>query len=113
MLVVDDEPVVLHLCTRILEAEGYCVLTAVDGLEALRVLQEAGAEIRVVISDIQMPRLNGLQLSACLADLDPSPPLMFISGYTVDQPAGRSVLPKPFQPSDLVAAVERLLVNVA
>lgn len=113
MLVVDDEPVVLHLCTRILEAEGYCVVTAVDGLEALRVLQEAGPEIRVVISDIQMPRLNGLQLSACLADLEPSPPLMFISGYTLDQPCGRSVLPKPFHPSDLIAGVERLLVNVA
>ena len=104
---------VLHLCTRILEAEGYCVLTAVDGLEALRVLQEAGAEIRVVISDLQMPRLNGLQLAACLADLDPSPRLMFISGYALDQPSGRPVLPKPFQPSDLIAAVERLLVKVA
>jgi two-component system cell cycle sensor histidine kinase/response regulator CckA len=113
VLVVDDEPMVLHLCTRILEAEGYRVLTAVDGLEALRVLRHAGAEIRGVISDLQMPQLNGLQLAACLGDLDPSPPLMFISGYTVDQPSGRSVLQKPFHPSDLIAAVERLLVKVA
>ena len=109
MLVVEDEASVRHLCARILEEEGYRVLTAGDGLEALAVLEAAGAEIQLVISDLRMPRLDGFQLSAHLASRRLAPPVIFISGYSVDQRTDRPVLPKPFHAADLVAAVERIL----
>ena len=98
-----------HLCARILEEEGYRVLTAGDGLEALAMLEAAGPEIQLVISDLRMPRLDGFQLAAHLAARRAAPPLIFISGYNVDRPTDRPVIPKPFHPTDLVAAVERML----
>ena len=109
MLVVEDEASVRHLCARILEEEGYRVLTAEDGMEALAMLEAAGGEIRLVISDLKMPRLDGLQLSACLAARPVAPPMILISGYNVDQPTGRPIIPKPFHATDLLTAVERML----
>ena len=98
-----------QLCARILEEEGYRVLTAGDGLEALAMLEAAGAEIQLVISDLRMPRLDGLQLATCLAARSSSPPVIFISGYNVDQPLNRPILTKPFHPDDLLTAVGRML----
>ena len=109
VLVVEDEASVRHICARILEAEGYRVLTAGDGLEALAVLEAAGPAIQLVISDLRMPRLDGFQLSACLAARRLAPPIIFMSGYNVDRPTDRPILPKPFHATDLLAAVERTL----
>ena len=109
VLVVEDETSVRLLCTRILEDEGYRVLTAGDGLEALAMLEAAGAEVQLVISDLRMPRLDGFGLSARLASRPAAPPVIFISGYNVDHPIDRPILPKPFHAAELVAAVERAL----
>jgi len=100
---------VRHLCARILEDEGYRVLTAPDGLEALAMLEAAGSDIQLVISDLRMPRLDGFQLAAHIAARRAAPPLIFISGYHVDRPTDYPILPKPFHPAELVAAVERVL----
>jgi two-component system, cell cycle sensor histidine kinase and response regulator CckA len=107
--VVEDEASVRHLCARILEEEGYRVLTAGDGLEALAMLEAAGTDIQLVISDLRMPRLDGFQLATHIAGRRAAPPLIFISGYHLDRPTDHPVLPKPFHPTDLVAAVERML----
>jgi CheY-like chemotaxis protein len=107
--VVEDEASVRHLCARILEEEGYRVLTAGDGLEALAMLEAADPDIQLVISDLRMPRLDGFQLAAHIAARRAAPPLIFISGYNVDRPTDHPVLPKPFHPTELVAAVERIL----
>ena len=109
MLVVEDETLVRQLCARILEEEGYRVLTARDGLEALAMVEAAGEDIHLVISDLMMPRLDGFQLAARLAARRAAPPMIFISGYNVDRPSDRLVIPKPFHPAQLVAAVERVL----
>ncbi len=98
-----------QLCARILEEEGYRVLTAGDGLEALAMVEAAGPDIHLVISDLRMPRLDGFQLAAHLAQRHTALPLIFISGYSVDRPTDRPVIPKPFHPAELVAAVERML----
>ena len=108
---VEDEASVRQLCARILEEEGYRVLTACDGMEALHLLDAAGAEIRLVISDLKMPRLDGFQLSACLSSRRAAPPMIFMSGYHVDQPVNRPMLPKPFHAADLLTTVERVLQN--
>ena len=109
MLVVEDEACVRHLCARILEEEGYRVLTAGDGLEALAMLEAAGTDIQLVISDLRMPRLDGFQLAAHLAVRRAAPPVIFISGYNADRPTERPIISKPFHPTELVAAVQRIL----
>jgi CheY-like chemotaxis protein len=107
VLVVDDEPVALAVLQRTLE-EHYHVLTASDGLEALKVMETSGADIRVVVTDVRMPRLSGPALAAHLARLHRSPAILFVSGYT-DPDVPGEVLAKPFQPPALLAAVSRLL----
>jgi chemosensory pili system protein ChpA (sensor histidine kinase/response regulator) len=107
--VVEDEASVRQLCARILEEEGYRVLTARDGLEALAMLEAAGPSIQLVISDLKMPRLDGLQLSATLAARRTAPPMILISGYNIDQPTDRPIIPKPFHAADLLTAVQRML----
>jgi len=113
VLVADDEEMVRHLCARVLEDAGYRVLTAVDGLQALQMVRQFGSEIQLVVSDLRMPRLDGLQLSDWLTTMHMSTPVIFISGYNLDRPTDRQVLAKPFHPSELIAAVERVLSAAA
>jgi CheY-like chemotaxis protein len=107
VLVVDDEPVALAVLRRALESH-YQVLTASDGLEALKIIEGSGDEIRVVVTDVRMPRLSGPALAAHLARLKRSPAVLFVSGYT-DPDVPGEVLAKPFKPEALLAAVDRLL----
>jgi CheY-like chemotaxis protein len=109
VLVADDEEIVRHLCARILEDAGYRVLTAADGFQALEMVRQFGSEIQLLVSDLKMPRLDGLQLAEWLSSLHIATPVIFISGYNLDRPTDRQVLAKPFHPSDLIVAVERTL----
>jgi integrase len=107
VLVVDDEPVALAVLQRTLEPH-YHVLTASDGLEALTIIGAWGPVIRVVVTDVRMPRLSGPALAAHLARLDRSPAILFVSGFT-DPDVPGDVLAKPFPPDALLGAVARLL----
>ena len=110
-LVVDDEPVALAVLQRAL-APHYRVLTAADGLEALKVIEASGEDIRVVVTDVRMPRLSGPALAAHLARLNRSPAILFVSGFT-DPDVPGDVLAKPFSPEALLGAVSRLLESQA
>jgi two-component system, cell cycle sensor histidine kinase and response regulator CckA len=107
VLVVDDEPVALAVLQRTLDPH-YHVLTASDGLEALTIIEAWGSVIRVVVTDVRMPRLSGPALAAHLARLDRSPAVLFVSGFS-DPDVPGEVLAKPFHPDALLSAVSRLL----
>ena len=107
VLGVDDEPVALAVLQRTLELQ-YHVLTATDGLEALKLMETSAEDIRVVVTDVRMPRLSGPALAAHLARLHRSPAVLFVSGYT-DPDVPGEVLAKPFAPEALLNAVARLL----
>jgi two-component system cell cycle sensor histidine kinase/response regulator CckA len=115
ILVVDDEYVVRRFAARILADAGYSVATAEDGAEALEVLRGKEAAVDAVVSDIVMPRLNGVQLLEALAVSHPAIPVILMSGYAPTQLAERgiaapcSVLSKPFAPESLLAEVQRCL----
>jgi CheY-like chemotaxis protein len=119
VLVVDDEAIVRRFASRVLAEAGYNVATAADGAEALEVVRGRGDPVRVVVSDIVMPRLNGVQLLEALSLSHPDLPIILMSGYAPAQLAERgiatpcSVLAKPFAPEVLLAEVRRCIDRAA
>jgi two-component system cell cycle sensor histidine kinase/response regulator CckA len=115
VLVVDDEPTVRRFARRVLTEHGYAVLEAENGAEALELIHESGARLDVVVSDIVMPKLNGVQLLRQLSIMHPELPVILMSGYAGPQLVERgiqtpcSVLAKPFHPDQLVAEVRRCI----
>jgi two-component system cell cycle sensor histidine kinase/response regulator CckA len=111
VLVVDDEAGLRGLVARALADEGYHVLEASDGVAALELLEMPHAGIRLIISDIRMPRMDGYELADRITSRPNPPPMLFISGYGqagVWLPG--SVFPKPFSMAALLAEVRRLLL---
>ena len=115
ILVVDDEPVVRRFAARVLEAEGYLVSEAADGVDALRLLHEELPNVDAVLSDIVMPRLNGVELLQVLSTTHPQVPVLLMSGYASAQLEGMGIAPpcailtKPFPAEQLVEEVRRCL----
>jgi len=109
ILVVEDDPEVLTMMVRILELEGFRVLDASDGVAALEVLKKA-PKIDLLVTDIVMPGLDGLGLASHVAAAS-NTPVLFVSGY--GQARGQvpgPFLRKPFTPSELAAAVRKVLL---
>ena len=75
ILVVDDAAEIRHFCRRVLESEGYQVLEAADGAEALELLQALDSPIDVVVTDLIMPKLNGIALADRLVKVRPQTPV--------------------------------------
>ena len=115
ILVVDDEPVVRRFATRVLKDEGFEVLEAADGAEALQLLHDRVPEVDAVLSDIVMPKLNGVELMQALATTRPLLPVLLMSGYANTQLEGMgiaapcAVLAKPFPAELLIEEVRRCL----
>jgi CheY-like chemotaxis protein len=107
VLVVEDQLDVRALMVRALFEQGYRVLEAGDGHEALEILGKQPG-VQLVVTDIVMPRLDGFELARKLAPT--RIPVLFVSGYgdryTV---LPGPLLEKPFSPIALTEAVERLL----
>jgi DNA-binding NtrC family response regulator len=82
VLVVDDEHLVRHIVARMLEEQGYQVSTAHDGYSALEVFSASEADFDLVILDMIMPRLNGLQTFRVLREVRPDLSIILISGYS-------------------------------
>jgi CheY-like chemotaxis protein len=117
VLVVDDEPTLRRIAVRILLDEGYLVHEAADGLEALDLIERSQVSPDAVVSDIVMPRLDGVELLRRLSLIRPDLPVVLMSGYGFEELAQRGiqapcgVLAKPFPPERLVAEVRRCLAE--
>ncbi len=110
-LVVDDDDAVRRLTARILELRGWIVVEAVNGEQALRVMGERGAGIDLVITDVMMRGMNGLELAERLREGGSDVPILFVSGYAgedLDVTEGE-FLEKPFSPPALLQAVDELM----
>ena len=112
VLVVDDEPMMRWLMTAALR-DSYRVLVAADGQEALETLRDVGDEITALVTDVRMPRLDGVALAAALRAMDEPPPLLFVSGFMGGGELPGPFLAKPFPPEALLAAVRRLIATAA
>jgi two-component system, cell cycle sensor histidine kinase and response regulator CckA len=119
LLVVEDEPSVRHLAASVLKAQGYTVLRAPNGQEALRAVQEhKGSPIHLVITDVIMPLMGGKVMAEWLKTTYPDLKILFTSGYTDDAIAhhgvlepGVAFLPKPYTPAALARKVRAMLDN--
>lgn len=116
ILLVEDNDNLRNLLQRTLEAVGFSVLTAADGVEGLRLCQQHDGTIDLMVSDVVMPRLTGLQLSEEVRAIRPEMKFLFITGFADEFPElhelikiGASILEKPFLPSELLSKVEDTL----
>lgn len=82
MLLVDDDKSIRDMGMRMLGGMGFSVLTAADGIEALSVYAEHANEIRVIVLDLSMPRLDGRATLRRLRALDPGVKVLLSSGYS-------------------------------
>jgi len=119
ILLVDDDPMILDVINRILDSAGYRVHAAPTGHEAAAAYAAAREPFDLVLSDVNMPGLTGLDLVGRLQQLDPSVNVLFIS--SLDSAYGLSgssallqqfgILPKPFEPEMLLGAVKAALAR--
>jgi CheY-like chemotaxis protein len=117
VLLVEDEPPVRDLALRLLNQQGYKVLEAGNGEEALRVVQEhIGEKIHLLLTDVVMPQMGGKELANQLKLLRPDVKVLYTSGYTDDAivhhgvlEAGTHFLQKPFSPVALAQKVREVL----
>ncbi len=117
LLVAEDDPSVRQLACRILTSQGYEVLSAANGQEALQVAcAHTGAPIRLVITDVIMPLMGGEATAECLKATHPNLTVLFTSGYTDDAISRHGVLepgveflPKPYTAASLTRKVRELL----
>ena len=112
---MDDETAVRRFAVRVLQREGYLVVEASDGAQALDLVRVEGASVEVVVSDIVMPRLNGVELMQALSVSHPDLPIILMSGYATAAlselgiAAPCSILTKPFPADRLLAEVQRCI----
>ena len=110
VLVVDDEDLVRLLTARILTDAGFHVLQAPGGPEALTLLSALGGAVHLLVSDIAMPEMTGLELSAAVRRDWPAVPVLLVSGHGALATGYQGpFLPKPFTVEGLLGAVSELL----
>lgn len=110
ILVVDDDSAVRETSASMLEDLGYVVIQANGGPEALD-LVERHPELDLMVTDVRMPGMSGLELSEIATARRSDLPIILISGYFVPQKINRRFLQKPFRFHELDAAIRAELVT--
>jgi DNA-binding NtrC family response regulator len=115
VLVVDDDRGVLRLTARMLRLEGYTVLEAGSGVEAMGVLDKE-PDIRLVLTDVVMPEMHGLDLVAKILEREPRPQVVLMTGHAAElssrleeRDPSLPLLLKPFTSRQLIKTVRNVL----
>jgi CheY-like chemotaxis protein len=116
ILVVDDQPDVMTLVSEALHMHGYQVMEASNAGSALLICEERKDKIDLLITDVIMPKMNGVQLVRRLWQLIPDLRVLFMSGYThniIEQQGdinpGQNFIQKPFNTANLLHMVRKVL----
>jgi DNA-binding NtrC family response regulator len=116
VLVVDDDEHVRRLCVRCLQTQGFHVVEAGGGLEAIELITHHAPDVDVVVTDILMPEVNGIELAARLRVAYPNLPVVLMSGYAPLELFRRNafatalpLLRKPFIADQLCRTVRNVL----
>ena len=118
ILVAEDEPAVLRVVTRILQRNDYSVLAATNGTEALALA--ADHEFDLLLTDVVMPGISGLELAARVRQTYPGASILFMSGYSPDLagpghalPVDTALVQKPFSEGTLLEAIRAAIATPA
>ena len=116
ILLVDDEPTVLKVMQRSLEKSGYRVLTAHDGVEGVSLFKRHAGEIRLIITDMSMPGMDGPEMIASIHKISPSVPVLGTSGLdthpdqeTLNALGLQKILGKPCNSQTILQAIRQVL----
>ena len=113
ILVADDEALIRNLVARLMQKDGYFVLSAADGHEGLELSRKYPGTIDMVIADVNMPRMNGTDLCGHLIEERPGIKILIMSGgdvrKLVSQNPNLPFLPKPFAGQTIRARVRAIL----
>jgi CheY-like chemotaxis protein len=112
VLIVDDEPANLRMLTYVLSDKGYETAEAKDGLEALELLAQSRFDL--VISDVRMPRMDGVALARHIVSSQPVTPIFLMTAYYFDSrddilALNVPCLGKPFSFDELLSQIEKVL----
>ncbi|MFB0536334.1 MAG: GAF domain-containing protein [Anaerolineae bacterium] len=114
VLVVDDDPQIVKVCTKALRASGFVVESSLDGREAIALLSEKKFDL--IIVDLMMPDIDGFEILRTAREYAPSTAGIIITGYGTMEKAVESIrvgaqgfVEKPFSPEDLIVAVQDVL----
>ena len=108
ILVVDDDDSIRQLVKACLENAGYTVFAASDGEIGLAFFKQQQKQIALLLTDVLMPNMNGIDLADRILELDGMLPVIFMSGSACPD-RGNGCLSKPFRTSELVAKVGTVL----
>jgi len=116
VLVVEDEDIVRELVCEVLEDQGYNVLCARDGIEALNLAEEFDGPVHLLVTDVIMPNMNGHELAGKLSFLRPDMKILYVSGYSDSDIGDHGVLDpryellqKPFTPQTLARKIREVI----
>jgi two-component system cell cycle sensor histidine kinase/response regulator CckA len=112
VLVVDDDAVIRRVLRTNLERLGLSVLEASNGMEAWTLFRDTRGTTALVITDVRMPKMNGIELAMKLVRVEPNLPVILITGSPGDLRRGRCHLPVIEKPFSWSAALETIRVSL-
>ncbi len=117
ILVVDDDAIVIKSCRRILESEGFEVLTVSSAEEALEMIKKYDFDLLLI--DVKMPKYDGLYLMREIKKELPEVPIIVMSGYPTQETVkevmrlgANQFIPKPFRPDELMRVIRQVIQKV-
>ncbi|MEX1256782.1 MAG: response regulator [Gemmatimonadota bacterium] len=118
VLIVEDDDAVRAVIRRALTRFGYTILAASGGEEALRIASEHAGKIDLLLTDVMMPGMNGVDVAARVSELSPGIRVFYMSGYADRELMGKGLLDadthflqKPFTPQELGGRVKEILAR--
>lgn len=118
VLIVDDDPMIRELGRRMLEKLGHSVTAAESGADAMSLLSSNAERISVIVTDLTMPGMNGMELIDAVEKAHPHLPVVAISGFSMNPKVRQELdarrvpfVGKPFVAADLARAIERALAQ--
>ncbi|MFA7257284.1 MAG: response regulator, partial [Kiritimatiellales bacterium] len=115
-LVADDEEAIRNITAALLQRFGFRVITAADGFETVDLYTENAEQITLLLMDLNMPRLNGIEAVLRIRHINPKVPVLFMSGYPREQVMERfgrqphtDFVRKPFQSSELLTGIRNVM----
>jgi len=109
ILVVDDNVAIRSFAKVFLENAGYTVATAADGQEGLSFFRQHQSSIAMLLTDVAMPNMNGIDLADRVLELDAQLPVLFMSGDAWNVTRGLGCVAKPFDSAELVTRVSQVV----